>query len=67
MEAKGTPPCPRSGHTLTVVGAKTVLFGGCGRKDKAKDAASFNDVYTADVSQVDTLLQHASLLPGAWA
>ena len=51
METKGTPPCPRSGHSLTVVGPKTVLFGGCGRKDKAPAASAFSDVFTADVSQ----------------
>ena len=27
---KGDKPPPRSGHTITVVGDKAVIFGGCG-------------------------------------
>ncbi len=29
----GQAPCPRSGHSLTVVGGRFFLFGGCGRAD----------------------------------
>lgn len=27
----GEAPCPRSGHTFTVVGERFIVFGGCGR------------------------------------
>jgi hypothetical protein len=32
---QGEAPCPRSGHSFTVLGERFILFGGCGRKDGA--------------------------------
>lgn len=46
---KGDMPCARSGHTITVVGQKTVLYGGVGRKDNKPQ--SFSDVYYVEVNQ----------------
>lgn len=46
---KGDVPCPRSGHSITVIGQKTVLFGGVGRKDNKPQ--SFNDIYLVEVNQ----------------
>ena len=50
LGAKGdAPPSPRSGHTITVVGDRAVVFGGCGITPTingvAGEPAIFNETY----------------------
>ena len=45
---KGTKPGPRSGHTITCVQEKAILFGGCGVGDA--QSAVFNDTYILHIA-----------------
>ena len=54
-ELKGSVPCARSGHSLSVVGLKAYLFGGCGRLAGAGSAATLGDLHVLDMSNPDLL------------
>ncbi|KAG5189728.1 hypothetical protein JKP88DRAFT_197461 [Tribonema minus] len=47
-KALSTPPSPRSGHTVCLVGGKAYLFGGCGRSAGVEDKC-LNDLHSFDV------------------
>jgi N-acetylneuraminic acid mutarotase len=44
----GTPPCARSGHTLTAIGKKLYLFGGGVWNEREGWVHKFNDLYILD-------------------
>jgi len=47
----GEPPCPRSGHSFSVVGRRAFLFGGCGEMNG--NAAALNDLYQLEMSSCE--------------
>jgi len=49
-EVGGTPPGPRSGHTISVVEGTAVLFGGCGVEGK-ESAAVYNETYLLHLTE----------------
>jgi len=56
VEAKGTPPCARSGHSCTVVGDKYVVIFGGGSVSRC-----FNDVHVLDTQSMEWF--EAELVP----
>lgn len=54
-QLKGTSPCARSGHALSVVGLKAYMFGGCGRQDGASGPSTLGDLHVLDISNPDML------------
>ena len=54
-QLKGTSPCARSGHSLSVVGLKAYMFGGCGRQDGASGPSTLGDLHVLDISNPDLL------------
>lgn len=56
--ANNIPPCPRLGHSFTLVGKKIFLFGGLANdsEDPRSNIPRYlNDLYTLDLSQHDNL------------
>jgi dynein heavy chain, axonemal len=51
---EGDLPCPRSGHSLTIVGRRLVLFGGIASSDEAQSGTFLGDIYSCD-SQAQTM------------
>lgn len=47
LSFKGEPPAPRNSHTMTVVGNKAYVFGGCCGAEKY-----FNDMHVLDLSSL---------------
>lgn len=45
---KSVKPCARSGHTITCMQEKAIVFGGCGIEDEA--AAVFNDTHMLHIT-----------------